>query len=205
MRFFLCHLSVAVHLVATHVAERKDYVGHRNESGRNVRFLGISFLWSMLTKGLSRAGACGIVRTVVLAHLDVDNYTLNFVPYFAWAGAEIAVSMVCIGIPTLRPLYLKSRGVSSTYGRHGHSAASQLPQFTMCEPVATEPALSTRGVLHSRTDSSPTKPSSVYSPTSSRDGRERFSDVEHGEIGVIWVKNEVHAPHEEYGNWPLRS
>lgn len=137
----------------------------------------------------------------MLARLNVYNYTLNFVPYFAWAGAEIAVAMVCIGIPTLRPLYMKSRGVTSTYGKHGHSRASEFPEFTMCEP---ERALSTRGVLHSRTDSGPTKPSSTYSPDSSRDGMERFSDLEHGDTGVIWIRNDIEVTHHVDGNWPLR-
>ncbi|KAK7963872.1 hypothetical protein PG988_010846 [Apiospora saccharicola] len=97
----------------------------------------------MLAGGMSLgviAGACGIVRTVVLSRLDVYNYTLNFVPYFAWAGAEIAVTMICIGIPTLRPLYLKTqRNVASAYarsrqhGRHPSRHSQQLPQFDMVE------------------------------------------------------------------------
>ncbi|KAK8036246.1 hypothetical protein PG993_008860 [Apiospora rasikravindrae] len=104
----------------------------------------------MLAGGMSLgviAGACGIVRTVVLSKLDVYNYTLNFVPYFAWAGAEIAVSMICIGIPTLRPLYLKTqRNIASAYarsnrgrqhGRHPSRHSQQLPPFTMVEgPLA---------------------------------------------------------------------
>ncbi|EPE02434.1 hypothetical protein F503_00702 [Ophiostoma piceae UAMH 11346] len=77
------------------------------------------------------AGICGIVRTVVLARLDIFDYTRNFVSYFAWAGAEIAVAIVCLGIPTLRPLYLKKRGrpVDSTHP--AHAADDVLPQFTM--------------------------------------------------------------------------
>lgn len=89
----------------------------------------------MLAGGMSLgviAGVCGIVRTVVLARLDVFNYTLNFVPYFGWAGAEIAVSMVCLGIPTLRPLYLKARGMTIGYGSRDHTH-DDLPNFTMCE------------------------------------------------------------------------
>jgi hypothetical protein len=53
------------------------------------------------------------------------------VPYFAWAGAEVAVAMVCVGIPTLRPLYLKARGITSVHESKGRSNASELPRFTM--------------------------------------------------------------------------
>ncbi len=60
--------------------------------------------------------------------------SVTFVTYFAWAGAEIAVAMVCLGLPTLRPLYLRHRGlaVTSMHPRHQHNDA--LPQFTMCAP-----------------------------------------------------------------------
>lgn len=91
---------------------------------------------------INSAGVCGIVRTVVLSKLDVLNYTLNFVPYFGWAGAEIAVAMFCIGIPTLRPLYMKKRhGVThetvSNMNRSGQPPTGQsddrLPRFTMIQ------------------------------------------------------------------------
>jgi hypothetical protein len=107
------------------------------------------FIWSlrmpqrekvMLAGGMSLgviAGVCGIVRTVVLSRLDVYNYTLNFVPYFGWAGAEIAVAMFCIGIPTLRPLYMKKRhGLTHEYGNQGGASAisdDRLPRFTMID------------------------------------------------------------------------
>ncbi|KAI0133451.1 hypothetical protein BJ170DRAFT_163269 [Xylariales sp. AK1849] len=173
------------------------------------------FIWSlrmsqkekiMLAGGMSLgviAGACGIVRTVVLARLDVFNYTLNFVPYFAWAGAEIAVAMACIGIPTLRPLYLKTRGMSSAYGRRGQSQPSELPQFTMIEKK-TRPSTAPAGAsLHSRTDSGPIKPASVYTRVSSRDSREDIPDAERGGTGVIWVKNEIQVQ-RGHADWPLR-
>ncbi|KAK3343475.1 hypothetical protein B0T25DRAFT_300146 [Lasiosphaeria hispida] len=98
----------------------------------------------MLASGMSLgviAGACGIIRTVVLSRLEVADYTLNFAPYFVWAGAEIAVAMVCLGIPTLRPLYLKQRGLSQAYGERGntHASNSELPQFTMCDQKPLDP------------------------------------------------------------------
>ncbi|ERT02453.1 uncharacterized protein SPSK_05290 [Sporothrix schenckii 1099-18] len=105
------------------------------------------FIWSlrmqrrekiMLASSMSLgiiAGICGIIRTVVLARLNVLNYTLTFVTYFAWAGAEIAVSMVCLAIPTLRPLYLRHRGLAVTSTHPRHPADDVLPQFTMCGPT----------------------------------------------------------------------
>lgn len=61
--------------------------------------------------------------------------------YFVWAGAEIAVAMVCLGIPTLRPLYLKQRGMSIGYSdrAHTHNSDPELPLFTMCEQKPPAP------------------------------------------------------------------
>jgi len=60
---------------------------------------------------------------------------VNFAMYFVWAAAEISVAMVCLGIPTLRPLYLKQRGMSIGYtGReHTRDDDPEMPAFTMCE------------------------------------------------------------------------
>lgn len=53
--------------------------------------------------------------------------------------------MVCIGVPTLRPLYLKTRGMTlgSGYGRHQSRASSTLPQFDIVE----------KGLKHKRIES----------------------------------------------------
>ncbi|KAK0614370.1 hypothetical protein B0T14DRAFT_570311 [Immersiella caudata] len=105
------------------------------------------FIWSlrmprrekiMLASGMSLgviAGACGVIRTVVLSRLKINDYTLNFATYFVWAGAEIAVSMVCLGVPTLRPLYLRQRGMTVGYSDRAntHATDPELPLFTMCE------------------------------------------------------------------------
>ncbi|KAK4454849.1 hypothetical protein QBC34DRAFT_103193 [Podospora aff. communis PSN243] len=105
------------------------------------------FIWSlrmprrekiMLASGMSLgviAGACGVIRTVVLSRLQINDYTLNFATYFVWAGAEIAVSMVCLGVPTLRPLYLRQRGMTIGYSDRAntHATDPELPLFTMCE------------------------------------------------------------------------
>lgn len=60
---------------------------------------------------------------------------VNFAMYFVWAAAEISVAMVCLGIPTLRPLYLKQRGMSIGYtGReHTRDEDPEMPAFTMCK------------------------------------------------------------------------
>ncbi|KAK5653445.1 hypothetical protein OQA88_8931 [Cercophora sp. LCS_1] len=110
------------------------------------------FIWSlrmprrekiMLASGMSLgviAGACGIIRTVVLSQLEINDYTYNFAIYFVWAAAEISVSMVCLGIPTLRPLYLRKRGLDVEYGEKGqtHATDPELPLFTMCERPTPE-------------------------------------------------------------------
>ncbi|KAK3491077.1 uncharacterized protein B0T23DRAFT_397110 [Neurospora hispaniola] len=104
------------------------------------------FIWSlrmprrekmMLASGMSLgviAGACGITRTVVLSHLNIWDYTYNFAPYFIWAGAEIAVAMVCLGIPTLRPLYLRRRGMTEDHEYHPPNQNNlEMPEFTIVE------------------------------------------------------------------------
>jgi len=134
------------------------------------------FIWSlrmpqrekiMLAGGMSLgviAGACGITRTIVLAQLDVYNYTLNFNTYFAWAGAEIAVAMICVGIPTLRPLYLKTRGITST---HDRSNTSELPRFTMLKD--NQPSVNSS----MRHDSMKTSPSTMESGRQGETWREK--------------------------------
>ncbi|KAI0377386.1 hypothetical protein F5Y04DRAFT_264557 [Hypomontagnella monticulosa] len=164
----------------------------------------------MLAGGMSLgviAGACGITRTVVLSRLNVYNYTLNFVPYFAWAGAEIAVAMVCIGIPTLRPLYLKTRGLSSAYSNHGRSNDnSELPQFTMYDRKALSPRTPVRdsSFSHTRFDSNVSRPPAAYTKTRSDSVDDIISEYHNQHAGVIWVKNEVRIQ-EDIADWPLRS
>ncbi|CRK44948.1 hypothetical protein BN1723_016427 [Verticillium longisporum] len=48
------------------------------------------------------AGAAGIVRTYEVATGFTENYT---VPLIVWSCAEQSVTIICIGIPLLRPLY----------------------------------------------------------------------------------------------------
>ncbi|KAI1076882.1 hypothetical protein F5B20DRAFT_554146 [Whalleya microplaca] len=165
----------------------------------------------MLAGGMSLgviAGACGITRTVVLSRLNVFNYTLNFVPYFAWAGAEIAVAMVCIGIPTLRPLYLKARGLGGAYSNYAdqdRSTASELPRFAMCNhksPSSTR--IRDSKFSHSGKDSSISRPAVAYAKARCDSVDDIISDYEGENNGVIWVKNEVQVEAHTV-DWPLRN
>lgn len=116
------------------------------------------FIWSlrmprrekiMLASGMSLgviAGACGITRTVVLSHLNIWDYTYNFAPYFIWAGAEIAVAMVCLGIPTLRPLYLRRRGMTEDHEELPPNRNNlEMPEFTIVEQHKQEQQQSQSG------------------------------------------------------------
>ncbi|KAK5659586.1 hypothetical protein OQA88_788 [Cercophora sp. LCS_1] len=60
------------------------------------------------------AGAAGIIRTVSLEGIASRNYTEDTVPLIVWSAVELAVTMICIGIPVLRPLYRRMRGLGST-------------------------------------------------------------------------------------------
>ncbi|KAF4978073.1 hypothetical protein FZEAL_5499 [Fusarium zealandicum] len=60
------------------------------------------------------AGVCGIVRTYEVATGFTENYTLDTVPLIIWSAAEMAVTLMCIGIPILRPLYRRAMN-SSTF------------------------------------------------------------------------------------------
>ncbi|KAK8013864.1 hypothetical protein PG990_007160 [Apiospora arundinis] len=51
------------------------------------------------------AGACGIKRTMEVPELAARNYLNDTISLVVWSAAEIAVTMICIGIPVCRPLY----------------------------------------------------------------------------------------------------
>ncbi|PIG84246.1 hypothetical protein AARAC_011139 [Aspergillus arachidicola] len=51
------------------------------------------------------AGICGIIRTIELGGLSSANYTEDTVPLIIWSAVELAVTLICVGIPTIRPLY----------------------------------------------------------------------------------------------------
>jgi len=167
------------------------------------------FIWSlrmpqrekiMLAGGMSLgviAGGCGITRTVVLARIDVNNYTLNFVPYFAWAGAEIAVGMATVGIPTLRPLYLKTRGIPSTHERSQNNAREELPRFTMLKNTVTTtihgPSTPTKW------KAAPEKPAGIYV-------RPHISAPLRPSSPAAWERSSLEKPVNAYVRpWPLTS
>ena len=132
-------------------------------------------------------------------------------PYFAWAGAEIAVAMICVGIPTLRPLYLKSRGLPTTHSQQSrsHSRSNELPQFTMIKekPIISSPIQSPSVASPSQLEAGLAMPEKVYMKRTSMDGSSMSSDAmagpERKETGVrIWVKNEIRI-REDDAEWPL--
>src|SRR3569833_2449708 len=136
--------------------------------------------------------------------------TVNFVPYFAWAGAEIAVAMICLGIPTLRPLYLKRRGIPVEYGHQVERHASELPQFTMCEPgPMLGPPAKCESIASSyiTSDDGPAKPESAHSKhvRGHNDSVDEILGLYDNNGCVIWVKNEVKVDWASTMNWPLRS
>lgn len=51
------------------------------------------------------AAAFGIKRATEIPNLMTDNYLKDSVGIIVWSAAEMAVTMICIGIPVCRPLY----------------------------------------------------------------------------------------------------
>ncbi|KAK3681766.1 hypothetical protein B0T22DRAFT_523080 [Podospora appendiculata] len=104
--------------------------------GLNMRFKEKVTIAASMSLGVI-AGICGIIRTVELSGLASANYTEDTVNLIIWSAAELAVTMICAGIPLLRPL-LRLRGArttnasSSGYYRHslGNDGASP-PSFKM--------------------------------------------------------------------------
>ncbi|KAK3331622.1 hypothetical protein B0T19DRAFT_380110 [Cercophora scortea] len=90
--------------------------------GLNMRFKEKVTIAASMSLGVI-AGICGIIRTVELSGLASANYTEDTVNLIIWSAAELAVTMICAGIPLLRPL-LRLRGArttnasSSGYYRH---------------------------------------------------------------------------------------
>ncbi|KAI1341106.1 hypothetical protein F5Y15DRAFT_25025 [Xylariaceae sp. FL0016] len=51
------------------------------------------------------SAACGIKRTLECPSLVSTDYLLDTVDLVVWTAAEMAVTMICLGIPLCRPLY----------------------------------------------------------------------------------------------------
>ncbi|CAI7587901.1 unnamed protein product [Penicillium pancosmium] len=51
------------------------------------------------------ACACGIIRSVDIVGMNSSNYTEATIGLIVWSAVELAVTLICVGIPTVRPLY----------------------------------------------------------------------------------------------------
>ncbi|KAI1829654.1 hypothetical protein DTO006G1_9771 [Penicillium roqueforti] len=60
---------------------------------------------------------CGIIRTIDLGGLASSNYTEDTVNLIIWSAVELAVTLICVGIPTVRPLYR-----TIVHGSHSESS-----------------------------------------------------------------------------------
>ncbi|KAK3303642.1 uncharacterized protein B0T15DRAFT_402521 [Chaetomium strumarium] len=69
------------------------------------------------------AAAAGIKRTTEVEGLYTSNYLKDSVGLIVWSSAEMAVTLICIGIPVCRPLYKRAFrrlfGASSYYNNSG--------------------------------------------------------------------------------------
>lgn len=54
------------------------------------------------------AAAAGIVRTFEVKGLYTNNYLKDSVGLIVWSSAEMAITLICIGIPVCRPLYKRA-------------------------------------------------------------------------------------------------
>ncbi|KAH6898040.1 hypothetical protein B0T10DRAFT_525463 [Thelonectria olida] len=81
------------------------------------------------------AGACGIKRTIEVPELSSQNYLKDTVGLIVWSSAEIAVTMICIGIPVCRPLYKRyldkwtSRDASNKYQQQSEGGSYALQTY----------------------------------------------------------------------------
>ncbi|KAJ5257105.1 hypothetical protein N7478_013209 [Penicillium angulare] len=61
------------------------------------------------------AGVCGIVRTTGLDALAVsDDYLYAVTESAIWTNSEITLTMICVSVPALRPLYRSLAGRSTS-------------------------------------------------------------------------------------------
>ncbi|CRK39432.1 hypothetical protein BN1708_001649, partial [Verticillium longisporum] len=81
---------------------------------REKDIVGISLSFGIL------AAICGIVRTINLPGLGSENYTGDTVALVVWCAAEMAVTLVCIAVLSIIPLYMRVARNSS----NGRSAPS---------------------------------------------------------------------------------
>ncbi|KAJ5805082.1 hypothetical protein N7474_010969 [Penicillium riverlandense] len=81
------------------------------------------------------ACVCGIIRTIDLGGLSSSNYTEDTVNLIIWSAVELAVTLICVGIPTIRPLYriiVHGSNLESSEGRYvKHEDSSHSSRFRM--------------------------------------------------------------------------
>ncbi|PLB34249.1 uncharacterized protein BDW47DRAFT_134456 [Aspergillus candidus] len=81
------------------------------------------------------ACVCGIIRTIDLSGLGSANYTEDTVGLIIWSAVELAVTLICVGVPTIRPLYRAivhgSRPESSDRRYIKHSESDHSSRFRM--------------------------------------------------------------------------
>ncbi|TPX11515.1 uncharacterized protein E0L32_007726 [Thyridium curvatum] len=77
------------------------------------------------------AGVCGIIRTTKIESIEKVNYTEDTVPLIIWSAAELTVTLVCIGVAVLIPLY-KYLFVSK---RRRRNKQQQSRRFQWREPI----------------------------------------------------------------------
>ncbi|KAL4883506.1 hypothetical protein BJY04DRAFT_216329 [Aspergillus karnatakaensis] len=96
---------------------------------------------------------CGIIRTIDLGGLSSSNYTEDTVDLVIWSAVELAVTIICVGIPTIRPLYRTARHGPSANSSEGkyvkHNESDRSSRFRMRnlvrETLAGEAELYTTG------------------------------------------------------------
>ncbi|OGE54280.1 hypothetical protein PENARI_c006G08473 [Penicillium arizonense] len=85
------------------------------------------------------ACVCGIIRTIDLGGLSSTNYTEDTVDLVIWSGVEMAVTLICVGIPTVRPLYrviVHGSSVKSSDSRYiKQDDSSHSSRFRMQNPT----------------------------------------------------------------------
>ncbi|KAB8230990.1 hypothetical protein ETB97_007344 [Aspergillus alliaceus] len=92
------------------------------------------------------AGICGIIRTIELGGLLSTDYTEDSPTLIIWSAVELAVTLICIGIPTVRPLYRRvipgssAKNSPESYKRPNENGESAR-RFEM-------PMRNSRGYLH---------------------------------------------------------
>ncbi|KAJ6087166.1 hypothetical protein N7467_006080 [Penicillium canescens] len=131
------------------------------------------------------ACVCGIIRTIDLGGLSSTNYTEDTVDLVIWSGVEMAVTLICVGIPTVRPLYrtiVHGSSVKSSESRYvKHDDSSHSSRFRMQNPMK-------RSTMFSVAQESITE---AYIARNNQSDEEILMDQYGNNIGGIRVREEV--------------